>query len=68
MKKRTVKTKTAELVNLCGGGGDGRKEAALRIGVALSYIYRLEHGKLKPGKRLYVDIVRLCAELEAENK
>ena len=54
------------LIALCGNGGPGRKEAAKKLDVDLSYIYLLEHGKRKPGKHLYQILCRLCEKLEVE--
>ena len=69
MKKKTVRYTVKKIVVLCGGGGRGRIAAAEKLGVTLSYLYRLERGKLKPGKRLYADIVRLYKEeMEAKDK
>lgn len=66
MKSRTVKMRVKKLIALCGNGGPGRKKAAKKLGVDLSYIYLLERGKRKPGKHLYEAIVRFCEEMEME--
>lgn len=50
---RTVKTKIAKLIKVFGK----RKFVAERLGIHVTYIYKLERGKI-PGKRLYRDICK----------
>jgi hypothetical protein len=55
--RRTVKTKIKQLVRELGG----YETVAVKLEVALSYVYRLGKGTV-PGKRLYRDICKLYKE------
>ncbi len=74
MKKRTIKYVMNRLIVLLGGGktchdnSRGQKEVAKRLDIHFTYVWKIAKGKKKPGKHLYEAIVRLCDELEAENK
>ena len=67
MKRKSARNKMKQLVELCGGNGKGRIVIAEKLELSLSYIYRLEKGKEKPGRRLHKDICVLCEEMETEN-
>ncbi len=53
MKARSCKVKINQLVREYG-----KKELANKLGLHLSYIYKMQHGMI-PGKRLYRDIIQL---------
>ena len=74
MKKRTVKYIVTQLIARLGGGktchnnNKGREEIAKRLDIHPTYVWKIANGKLKPGKRLYADIIQLCAEMEAKER
>ena len=74
MKKRTIKNTMQKLIILFGGGetchnnNRGREEAARRLGIHPTYVWKIAKGKKKPGKHLGDAIVRLYDDFRAGGK
>ena len=62
-KPKGVKTKINKLIRMVGS----KKELAKRLNIHLTYIYKMEAGKV-PGKRLYRDIIKLEENMSGKSK